>query len=140
MTKVYTPAGIQELDFEVGPGEFVRGATWVRGSGQINVPVGDVDLYVSEPLELVGIVILTGDAAGSCVVDIWKDVFANFPPTVADTIFASGKPTISGGTTYSDFVLSSVTTTFAAGDTLRFHLQSSSIFNHVSIFLILRPT
>jgi hypothetical protein len=35
------------------------------------------------------------DQSGSIVVDIWKDALANFPPTVADTITASTKPTIS---------------------------------------------
>jgi len=138
VTKVYTAAGVQEIDVEVGPNEFVRGATWVRGTGALIVPLGDVDLYVSEALEIVGIVILTGDASGSCVIDVWKDTFAHFPPDLSDTIFASGKPTISGGISYSDFTLAGVTTLLAAGDVLRFHLTSSSTFNHASIFLILR--
>lgn len=38
---------------------------------------------------------LEADATGSIVIDIWKDIFSNYPPTVADTIITSGKPTLS---------------------------------------------
>ena len=34
------------------------------------------------------------NTSGSIVFDIWVDSQANFPPTVADTITASAKPTI----------------------------------------------
>lgn len=140
MSKKYDAAGIPQINFDPTNTELVHGATWVRGDSQISVPVQDADYYVPANRELVGIIILTGDGNGSCVVDIWKDVFANFPPDAADTIFASGKPTISGAKTYSDFVLAGVTTTFNVGDTLRFHLQSSSTFKHVTIWLLLRRT
>jgi hypothetical protein len=139
VTKRYSAAGIPQIEYDPTTTELVHGATWVRGDNPISVPVQDADFYVARNFELVGIIILTdAAAAGSCVVDIWKDVFANFPPTVFDTIFASGKPTISGGFTYSDFILAGVTTAFAAGDTLRFHLQSSSLFKHITVWLLLR--
>ena len=37
---------------------------------------------------------LVADAAGSIVVDIWNDTYANFPPTDADSITAAAKPTL----------------------------------------------
>lgn len=37
---------------------------------------------------------LTGQPAGAMVVDMWKDTYANFPPTVADTMTGAEKPTI----------------------------------------------
>ena len=40
-------------------------------------------------------VTLLADQTGSIVIDIWKDSYAAYPPTVADTITASAKPTLS---------------------------------------------
>lgn len=37
---------------------------------------------------------ITADVSGSAVVDFWSDSYANFPPTVADTITTSEKPTL----------------------------------------------
>lgn len=54
--------------------------------------------------------------SGSIVVDLWKDTYANWPPTVADTITASAKPTISSGTKATDSTLTGWTTSIAAGD------------------------
>jgi hypothetical protein len=47
------------------------------------------------------VTVLSTDAAatsGSIVIDVWKDTYANYPPTVADTITASAKPTITTAT------------------------------------------
>ena len=76
-----------------------------------------------------------GDQSGSCVVDIWKDTHANFPPTVADTITASAKPTISSTTKYEDTTLTGWTVAISAGDTLRFNLDSVTSFTRLTIVL-----
>jgi hypothetical protein len=67
---------------------------------------------------------LMGDQSGSIVVDIWKDTYANFPPVVGDSITASAKPTISGATKGQSSTLTGWTTSVAAGDTLRFNVDS----------------
>lgn len=67
---------------------------------------------------------LLADQAGSIVFDIWKDTYANYPPTVADTITAAAKPTIVTATKSEDLVLTGWTKTIAAGDTLRFNIDS----------------
>lgn len=138
MSERYSASGLEQFAIEVGPNELVRGATWVRSDGQIVTPVSPVDLYIAESCEIVQIVILTYGGPASCVIDIWRDTFANFPPTVADTIFAIGKPTISGGTDYSDTVLAGVSVGCNAGEVLRFNLDSSAAFTRISIFLVLR--
>jgi hypothetical protein len=69
---------------------------------------------------------LLADASGSLVVDIWKDTYANYPPTVADTITASAKPTISAATKGQSSTLTGWTTNVAAGDVLRFNVDSVS--------------
>ncbi|MBS0243562.1 MAG: hypothetical protein JSS20_15405, partial [Proteobacteria bacterium] len=66
-------------------------------------------------------VTLLADQSGSCVLDIWKDTYANYPPTNADTITASAKPTLSTALKFNDTTLTGWTTAVAAGDTLRFN-------------------
>lgn len=78
---------------------------------------------------------LLADTTGSIVVDIWKDIYANYPPTVADTITASALPTISSSNKYQDSTLTGWTTTINAGDTLRFNVQSASTITRICLSL-----
>lgn len=78
---------------------------------------------------------LLADQSGSIVVDIWKDTYANYPPTNADSICASAKPTISAATKSQDFTLTGWTTTIAAGDTLRFNVDSITTCTRVTLSL-----
>ena len=64
------------------------------------------------------------DQAGDIVIDIWKDAYANYLPTVADTITASAKPTISAGTKYESTTLTGWARHFAPGDILLFNVDS----------------
>jgi len=64
------------------------------------------------------------DQTGSIVVDIWKAPHADYPPTVADTITASSKPTISSDVKYEDTTLTGWTTSITAGDWLFFNVDS----------------
>jgi hypothetical protein len=80
-------------------------------------------------------VTLGANAAGSVVVDIWKDVHANYPPTVADTITAAAKPTLSAATTYQDGTLTGWTTAIAAGDWLFFNIDSVATITYLTIVL-----
>jgi hypothetical protein len=53
---------------------------------------------------------------GSIVVDLWKDTYANWPPTDADSIAGSELPTISASNKGQDLSLSSWTTALTKGD------------------------
>ena len=64
------------------------------------------------------------DQSGSIVIDIWKDTYANYPPTVADTITASAKPTVTTATKNTSTTLTGWTTSVTAGDTIRFNVDS----------------
>ncbi len=69
----------------------------------------------------------TGPAtAGSIVVDVWKDTYANFPPTVADTITAAAKPTLSAANKSDDTTLTGWTTAVTAGDVFGFNVDSAT--------------
>jgi hypothetical protein len=78
---------------------------------------------------------LLADQSGSIVVDIWKDTYANYPPTVADTITGSALPTISSALKGQSSTLTGWTATIAAGDTLRFNVNSASTVTRVTLSL-----
>jgi len=78
---------------------------------------------------------LLADQTGSIVVDIFKDTFANFPPTVADTITASAKPTISSGIKDEDTTLTGWTKAVVVGDVLGFNIDSTSTITRITIEL-----
>lgn len=59
---------------------------------------------------------LLADQAGDFVADIWKDTYANYPPTVADTITAAAKPTLAAAIKNQDAVLTGWTKSFNKGD------------------------
>ena len=80
-------------------------------------------------------VTVLADQSGSIVVDIWKDTYANFPPTVADTITAAAKPTLAAAQKSQDATLTGWTTAIAAGDTLAFNVDSVATVTRVTISL-----
>lgn len=80
-------------------------------------------------------VTLLADQTGSVVVDIWKDTYANFPPTVADTICAAAKPTITASNKYTDSTLAGWTTSIAANDILAFNIDSVTSITRLTISL-----
>jgi len=93
--------------------------------GDLQIPFGCTITEVS----------MLADQAGSIVVDIWKDTYANYPPTDVDSITASATPTISSATKSTDSTLTGWTTSITAGDTLRFNVDSVSTITRVTISL-----
>jgi hypothetical protein len=77
---------------------------------------------------------------GSIVVDIWKDSYANHPPTVADTITAAAKPTISAATKAKDSTLTGWTTSVSADDILFFNVDSAATLTRVLVSLKVTKT
>ena len=78
---------------------------------------------------------ILADVSGSIVIDVWKDVFANYPPTVADTITASAKPTLSGALSAESSTLTGWNTAFSAGDVFGFNVDSVASVKKVSLTL-----
>lgn len=70
---------------------------------------------------------IVSDQSGSIVVDVWKDTYANYPPTVADTIFST-KPTLSSAQKNQNLAPTFVGAgaTVAAGDYIAFNVESAS--------------
>ena len=83
---------------------------------------------------------LGADASGSIVLDLWKDTYANYPPTVADTITAAAKPTLSSAIKATSSALTGWTTAVAAGDWLRVHVDSATTVRRVVLSLSVTRT
>lgn len=110
----------------------------INGGGvQIATGVQRLDLVVPYACTITGWTLLA-DQSGSIVVDIWKDTYANYPPTVADTITASAKPTITTATKAQSSTLTGWTTSLTAGDVLRFNVDSVTTCTYVGLYLTVR--
>jgi len=79
--------------------------------------------------------VLPAATNGSIVLDIWKDTYANHPPTVADSICAAAKPTIAAAQKYQDATLTGWTTAIAAGNILFVNVDSITTFTAVTLSL-----
>lgn len=80
-------------------------------------------------------VTMLADQSGSIVVDIWKDTYANFPPTDADSITAAAPPTITTAQKSQDGTLTNWITAIATGDILAFNVDSATTITRVTISL-----
>jgi len=78
---------------------------------------------------------LLADQSGSIVIDIWKDTYANFPPTDADSITASAPPTLSSAQKSEDSTLTGWTKTINADDILAFNVDSATTITRVVLIL-----
>lgn len=95
------------------------------------------DLEVPDDFTITRVTALA-DQAGDVVVDIWRDTYANYPPTDADSITASAPVTISGAAKSQDSTLTGWTVDLSAGDTLRFNVDSVADITRVTIALRVR--
>lgn len=82
---------------------------------------------------------MLADQSGSAVVDVWKDTFANYPPTVADTITAAAKPTLTAADHSDDTTLTGWTTAVTVGDVLGFNVDSAATITRLTLELWIQP-
>lgn len=123
--------GLKYADFDTGISFVIDGG----GSAITTGIKGDIEIPADCTIESVR---LLADQSGSIVVDIWKDTYANFPPTDADTITASAVPTISTATKSEDTTLTGWTTSLSKGDILRFNVDSAATVTRVTLAIGLR--
>ena len=83
---------------------------------------------------------LLANESGSIVIDVWKDTYANYPPTDADSITASAPMTISSSTKGQDSTLTGWTVALSAGDILRFNVDSVTNIKAVDINILIART
>jgi hypothetical protein len=126
-------------------GEVVKGSDTRLKEGAITVTIGDGENAITAGAKAIlaempyaGTITgwtLVADQSGSIVLDVWKDTYANIPPTVADTIAGTEKPTLSSAHKNQDLSLSTWTTSLSKGDSLIFNVDSASTVTRVSLVL-----
>ena len=104
----------------------------VDGDGSVPSTGIVARLSVPKPLTITQVTLLA-DVSGNIVFDIWKDSFANYPPTVADTITASAKPTLSGAIKSQDGTLTGWTTSLNSGDTIFINIDSIATITYCTM-------
>ena len=82
---------------------------------------------------------ILADVSGDIIVDIWKDVLANYPPTDADSICAAAPLTIDGATNAAG-TITTWDKTITAGDVLSFNIDSIATITRVTITLVVRKS
>lgn len=83
---------------------------------------------------------LVGNTTGSIVIDLWKDLGTNYPPTNADSITASAKPTLSSAQRATDSTLTGWGKTIAAGSWIVPEIESVSTLTYAALVLIVKRT
>jgi hypothetical protein len=83
---------------------------------------------------------LVANTSGSVVIDIWKDTYTNFPPTVGDTITGSAKPTLTAASKANSTTLTGWTTALAAGDYIEVNVDSVTTITNVTLTLTVTRT
>lgn len=113
----------KEINFTVG----------IKGGAAVSTGV-HCDMYIPYGIYLAGWTILP-DQSGSIVFDIWKDTYAAGPPTIADTITASDKPTLTTTTKAQGTALTGWTKYIPEGSWLRLNVDSCTSCTFVTLTL-----
>lgn len=115
-----------------GGGGFGSFGITIDGGGSV-ITTG-VKGYVTVPYSgtITGWTLLS-DVSGSIVIDVWKDTYSVFPPSVADTIAGSEKPTLTSANKNQNLSLSTWTTSITAGDIIGFNVDSATTLTRVNL-------
>lgn len=76
---------------------------------------------------------------GSIQIDVWRDSYSAYPPTVGDSITAAAKPTITAANKYSDSTLTGWSTSGAAGSYYVAQVVSVSGVVAAAFYLTVEP-
>jgi len=95
-----------------------------------------VKAYIEVPFDcnVIGWTVMA-NVSGSVVIDVWRDSYANFPPTVADTITGSEKPTLASAQKNQDLALTTWSPAIAQGDILGLNVDSVATIKQVVLNL-----
>jgi len=135
--------GWETLESAGGAGNRFVGLV-IDGSGE-EITTG-VKGFVTVPVtgSIIAWRLLSTDAAataGDIVIDVWKDTFANYPPTNGESITNGNEPELSGANSAEDTNLADWTTqAVTEGDVLGFNVDSVADVTRVSLVLEIEPS
>jgi hypothetical protein len=102
------------------------------GGGSVISAGTQVDVIIPVTMTIVSWTMIA-DVSGSAIVELWKDTYVNYPPTIADKITASAPPTITTATKNTSSTLTGWTTTVNAGDIVRFNVNSATSITKLTL-------
>jgi hypothetical protein len=103
----------------------------IDGSGAAIAAGVKLDLPVPYNGTITGWDVMANES-GSIVVDLWKDTYANYPPTVADTMTGADKPTLAS---VQKATKSGLTWAVTQGDVIRVNVDSATTVTRVLVAL-----
>ncbi|MFZ9878121.1 MAG: hypothetical protein ACO3EG_06145 [Chitinophagaceae bacterium] len=78
---------------------------------------------------------LIADQIGTLVIDVWKDSYANYPPTDADSITNGNEPHLTSAIKYTEATTGWSSTSISAGDVLYFNVDAASTIEKATLTL-----
>jgi hypothetical protein len=114
------PAGRIEIGFD--------------GHGQAPATGVKTDFVVPYPMRITGWTVVA-DVAGSAQLDLWRAAYANYPPTVADSVTGSDKPRLSSELKAQSVALTDWVKDWAADDLVRVNLDSAETLTRATVIL-----
>lgn len=114
------------------------GAGFTGYGSVITLPVTDGECRVTRSGQIIEIVMLTKGGPGSCVIDVRKATFDNYPPAGGDSICGGDKLTISNDIKLRKTNFEAWASGVNKGDILAFHPESISGFTNLSILVIIQ--
>ena len=124
---------IGTADWDLDPGEFLLPFIVDTAGNPMRTGVKG-DLMLPCACTLTGVRVLA-NVVGSLVVDIWRDTYANYPPTSGDTICGSTRPTLAEEIRHENLSLTGWSTSLSVGDILRFNVTSVTSITRFKIDL-----
>ena len=110
--------------------------TFINNGAVLNTGVQDA-AYLEVPFDLEIVAVrMYGAPSGDIQVDLWNDTYANYPPTIADTIVASAPPKIVSGVKSEDVTLTGWTKTLVAGSGILPNIDSVTNISWAKLVLV----
>lgn len=138
-TSYFVPAWVTWFQNLFACTKYIKGACWPGGGSPVATPADDVTVECPVSGNITAVIVTTNGGPGSCSIGIYKAPYANFPPTIANTVTGAGPLVLTSVSSYRDTALSGWQTGVNAGDVLLFHINSSSTFTSITIQLEITP-
>jgi len=103
-------------------------------SCQFTPPVANAfqDLLIPLACTITRVTMLASVPGGSAVLNLWKSSYANYPPTAANSIVATAKPTLALTVKQQDSILTGWTKSINANDVIRVVVESASALTYLA--------
>jgi hypothetical protein len=131
---VLTNNGTGTLSWGAAGGSTGKIEIGINGNGTVPMTGILTDFVVPFNLEITDWTVLA-DVSGSIMIDLWKDTYANYPPTIADTKTGTDKPRLSSEITKTSSALTGWTTSWTAGDVVRVNIDTVATLTRVTLVI-----